>query len=250
MRSGVGLVHHNQVSGYMGGTSPLFFLNDRNADAYPPFNPGNVVTAVLSTDVSLGAFQPLTAGTIISIRGADQPVFNTLAGLYDVTENSVRQTDIVNDHTFTYVLDFGAGAPTTPATGSIYAFAGGYFSEIESNTENTITYRSARFGPQRFLNFARMYANEKVTFSLWKVRHSMDQPGRKGGSLISEDTPSRPVAWNDQVTSPWYEWENTRENGIKIGFSPVHKTIRLNEHYISGVPGGYTPFGPHPLDPD
>src|SRR5262249_2801303 len=116
--------------------------------------------------------------------------------------------------------------------------------EVTGNTANTITYRSAGQGPPTFLSFA---AGD--TFALWKVDHALDQPGRMGGSRVSGDTPSRPVGGNDQTTSPWYQWNNSREGGTTLHFSAAHLTIRANEHYFDGTPApGYTPFTyPHPL---
>jgi hypothetical protein len=118
-------------------------------------------------------------------------------------------------------------------------------SYILGNTTNTITFLPS-------VNFANMSFSNGNTFQLYKVVHGMDQPGRAEGSLIPQvSTPALPNGWNDQITDPCYEWNNSKTEGGSIHFasSPYDTLIRANEHYFdSTVKPGYTPYPhPHPL---
>jgi FG-GAP-like repeat len=120
------------------------------------------------------------------------------------------------------------------------------FSEIESNTSNTITYSWAG-SYNNDLSFA---SGDSMEFR--KVNHALDQPGRSGGSAILGVPPVRPPAWNDQVTDPCYEWNNVDTSGgqaVPIHFSAAQSICRINEHYFNSTQApGYTPYiYPHPL---
>jgi hypothetical protein len=170
-------------------------------------------------------------GQIISIVGANETGFNTSAFI-----------TVVDANTFAYSLDFLA-SPASPATGTIVAMRGYTFSEITGNNANTITYRASLQGSEYELRF-----EPGDTFALFKVVQAMDQPAEwEALSEWRQAHPSR--GWNNQTTSPWYEWNNTREGGIKLNFNAIHLTIRQNEHYFNDtVKPDYTPFVyPHPL---
>ncbi len=186
---------------------------------------GSMVTAVCPA-------HGFTTGNYVCIRGAVPQVYNF----------SGTVTAIDADR-FTYTLNYNAGTPATPATGTIIAFRGASFSEINSSTASSIAFKQSVYSG-RTLTFA-----PGDRFAVWKVDHAMDQCGRAGGSLVSGSIPSRPGGWNDQVTSPWYAWNNTRDGGTSIGFAPSHATIRENEHYFNDIAKpGYTPYTyPHPL---
>jgi hypothetical protein len=117
-------------------------------------------------------------------------------------------------------------------------------SHIVSNTATTITYTVDGF----FVPSMSFVAGD--TFQIWKVNHSMDQPGRSGGSVITGNPPVRPAGWNDEVTEPCYQWANTT-NGVlngNLSFAGA-VTVRANEHYFNNIAKpGYTPYVyPHPL---
>jgi len=120
------------------------------------------------------------------------------------------------------------------------------FSKITSTTSNTITFLGAG-GDGANMRFA-----SGDTFSLFKVNHVLDQPGRSGGSLITGIPPVPPPGGNDQITDPCYEWNNidtsTGQN-VPIHFSAGQSICRINEHYFNNTqPPGYTPYiYPHPL---
>jgi hypothetical protein len=121
-------------------------------------------------------------------------------------------------------------------------------SEIVSNTSTTITYLGTGgfdFGtPSKVMTF-----NSGDTFEIYKVLHSIDQPGRSGGSLIMADPPLLPSGWNNQITEPCYEWNNVKTEGGGFHFGAANAVIRANEHYFNNTQApGYTPYTyPHPL---
>jgi hypothetical protein len=121
------------------------------------------------------------------------------------------------------------------------------FSEIKSNTSNTLTYAFAGgFKPD--LSFA---AGDSL--QLWKVDQALDQPGVSGGlDLTGMPNPPfaiPPAGWNNQVVTPCYSWNNTREGGVHVNFGFITKVVRLGTHYFNDTPmPGYTPYVyPHPL---
>jgi hypothetical protein len=112
------------------------------------------------------------------------------------------------------------------------------FASISGNTSNSITYRNDFHG-----DFMGITAGDTLQF--WKVNEALDAPGRAGGSIISgDDPPIYPAGWNDQVTEPCYEWNNTY-NGTNMNFSPQQP----NTHFFNDTQmPGYTEYVyPHPL---
>jgi hypothetical protein len=146
----------------------------------------------------------------------------------------------------------GAGAGWTPNQWTGYSIVktsnlgANNFSQITANNSNTITFLKAG-GYGANMSFASGH-----TFSIYKVNHVLDQPGRSGGSLITGNPPVPPPGWNNQITDPCYEWNNmdtsTGQN-VPVHFSPAQPIIRLNEHYFNNTQApGYTPYVyPHPL---
>jgi hypothetical protein len=120
------------------------------------------------------------------------------------------------------------------------------FSKITGNTSNTITFLGAG-GVGANMSFAG-----GDTFSIYKINHVLDQPGRSGGLPINGIPPVLPPGWNNQVTDPCYEWNNidisTGQN-VPIHFSAGQSICRINEHYFNNAQlPGYTPYVyPHPL---
>jgi hypothetical protein len=113
------------------------------------------------------------------------------------------------------------------------------WSEIRSNTSNTITYTSATFGPE-------MTICAGDSLEIRKVLHLLDQPGRGQGSLITGNPPVPPAGWNNQVTEPCYAWNNSPQSPV---FTPNTAIVRANKHYFDNTPmPRYTPYVyPHPL---
>lgn len=124
-----------------------------------------------------------------------------------------------------------------------------YFSEIKSNTSNTLTYLP---GYSSNLTFA---AGD--SFQLWKVEQALDQAGVSEGQLLTigslakrPSPPTRPPPrWNDQVITPCYSWNNTREGGAHVNFGAASRVFAQGVHYFNDTPmPGYTPYTyPHPL---
>ncbi len=178
-------------------------------------------------------------GDIVSIYGANEQPYNQIC---DRSASGVQIGVTVTDaNHFTYDIGF---TPASPATGTILTHKGLYFSDIISNTSTALTLRDSIYGGAYTMVWA---AGE--TYEINLVTHSMDMIGRRTGSLLSGDTPSIPAGWNDQVTSAWYEWNNTREAGANVNFSPVQGIIKSGTHYNNDTAKpGYTPYTyPHPL---
>jgi hypothetical protein len=146
---------------------------------------------------------------------------------------------------FTYTTDL---TPPSPATGTMFASYGTHFSEIVGNTATQITFRDSA-QPQSGPGTLRFAVGD--TFEINKVTQSMDMIGRGAGTinLNGQYSPSVPNGWNDQSTSAWYEWNNTREGGAGVHFSSNSATIVQGVHYFNDTTKpGYTPFAyPHPL---
>ena len=215
VRSGGVLFHDNIVSGYWGNSATFALQNFRNFHVFAPWGGSDGTNAwdVNSPTVFFtGAAAANSANRTVTVSGVNWTT-NYWAGY------AIRRTsDVCN-------------------SGSIS------FSEILSNTSNTITY----------VNNA-LYPGESATsfcagdsFEIRKVEHALDQPGRALGSLITGNPPVRPGGWNNQVTEPCYSWNNTTGNAqVNFGAGPG---VRANVHYFNntGMPG-YTPYVyPHPL---
>jgi len=110
-----------------------------------------------------------------------------------------------------------------------------------ANTSNTITCSS--------LDGVKLTFNTGDTYQIWKVRHSLDQPGLGKGDLLS-GLPGRPAKWPNQVTEPCYSWNNTAvESGTAINLSSTEPSIKEGRDFFNGTAKpGYKPYTyPHPL---
>ena len=215
VRSGGVLFHDNGISGYWGNSATFTLQNFRN---FYPFDPWGGADGTNAWDVNApNAFFTGTAAA----NGANRTV--TVSGVNWTTNYwagyAIRRTsDVCN-------------------SGSIS------FSEILSNTSNTITYsENGGYPTPPAMSFC-----VGDSLEIRKVVHALDQPGRALGSLITGTPPVRPAGWNNQVTEPCYSWNNTTGNA-PVNFS-AGPGVRANEHYFNntGMPG-YTPYVyPHPL---
>ena len=89
--------------------------------------------------------------------------------------------------------------------------------------------------------------NTGDTYQIWKVVHSLDQPGLGKGDLLS-GLPGRPAKWPHQVTEPCYSWNNTQAGGSEE-LASSEPSIEEGRDFFNGTPKpGYTPYTyPHPL---
>ncbi len=183
--------------------------------------------------VTTGSAHGYTTGDIVTILGASPIAYNITASI------TVTGTD-----TFTYGLNFGS-TPTTPATGTIKATLGCDFSEVLSNTSDTMTFLATGYGSQYDLRFTA-----SDTFNIWRVAQALDQPGVSGGSLITGDDPVLPGGWNDQTADPSYEWNNTYD-GSNLTFAVGAGVLSILEgvnFFRETAKPGYAPYPyPHPL---
>ena len=112
---------------------------------------------------------------------------------------------------------------------------------VISNTANTATYSilSGRAGPLTF--------NRGDIYEIWRINHSLDQPGLGKGNLL-KGLPGLPAKWPNQVSEPCYSWNNTNEVNGQVNFS-AGPGVRANVHYFNNTRmPGYTPYTyPHPL---
>jgi hypothetical protein len=110
-----------------------------------------------------------------------------------------------------------------------------------SNTSNAITC-SAMTVSGKLLSF-----NTGDTYQIWKVVHSLDQPGLGKGDLLT-GLPGRPAQWPNQVSEPCYSWNNTQD-GKPVNLSSTEPSIKEGRDFFNETPKpGYTPFTyPHPL---
>jgi hypothetical protein len=215
VRSGGVLFHDNIVSGYWANSAEFTLLNFRNFHAFAPWDGADGTNAwdVNSQTVFFtGAAAANSSGTTVTISGVNWAP-NYWAGCV------IRRTsDVCN-----------SGSTS--------------FSEILSNTSNTITYvNNALYPGESATSFC---AGDSL--EIRKVEHALDQPGRALGSLITGNPPVRPGGWNNQVTEPCYAWNNTTGNAqVNFGAGPG---VRANVHYFNNTRmPGYTPYVyPHPL---
>lgn len=178
-------------------------------------------------DVNLDG-HPFYTGTATSGAIVGQNATVTVSGSANWTTNQWRGYSVVKTA--------GVGLP-----GMITA------AEITSNTANTLTYA-------RSINQPELSFSNGDTLEMNKVIACMDMIGRVGGSLITAapatPTGPRPAGWNNQITEPSYEWNNTFGVSGNINFDAGQSTVyRLGEHYKNDTPApGYTPYTyPHPL---
>jgi hypothetical protein len=111
-----------------------------------------------------------------------------------------------------------------------------------SNTSNTITCSALTFYPGKVLTF-----NTGDTYQIWKVAHSLDQPGLGKGDLLT-GLPGRPAKWPNQMTEPCYSWNNMQA-GKPVNLSSTEPSIKEGRDFFNETPKpGYKPFTyPHPL---
>lgn len=284
MRGGVGVIHNNVIGGWT-NTPRFSLLNNRSRDELAsPFggsdgrNPWDVndsnnpyvvgrasaVGTLTVTDNSrtwtanewAGHIVRRTSGKLItglsragatltvtcpshgfakddrvSIFGANEWEYNNLYRIIDATGDQ-----------FTVSMSW---ATTRAATGTVLACRGNHFSEIVSNTATQLTFKDSIYGAMAQLVFA---SND--TFEINKIVHAMDQVGRsQGTNLAGVDLPIFPQTWNNQATSPWYEWGNVTDTGADVNFLPDAGVIRENVHFLNNtIKPDYKPYEyPHPL---
>lgn len=112
-----------------------------------------------------------------------------------------------------------------------------------SNTSDAITLSSLSF------DHIKLTFNTGDTYQIWKIIHSLDQPGLGKGDLL-RGLPGRPAKWPHQVTEPCYSWNNTAmENGRPINLSSSEPSIQEGRDFFNETPKpGYKPYTyPHPL---
>lgn len=109
---------------------------------------------------------------------------------------------------------------------------------VTSNSSDTIRYGQST---------PALQFNNGDVFEIWRVVHSIDQPGM-GRSDLMHGLPARPVAWPHEATEPIYSWNNT-EGGMPLRVSSPQGSIKEGRDYFNEtVKPNYKPYVyPHPL---
>jgi hypothetical protein len=112
---------------------------------------------------------------------------------------------------------------------------------VISNTSDSITC-SAKSVTNALVTF-----DTGDTYQIWKVVHSLDQPGLGKGDLMN-GLPGLPAKWPRQVSEPCYSWNNTQGKEPRNLFS-VEPSMKEGRDFFNGTAKpGYKPYTyPHPL---
>jgi hypothetical protein len=213
-RSGVVLMHNNNVSGYWDGLTVLTLDNYRTHASFVPWGGADGVNPWDMNEPNAfftGTAAANSSGTTVTVSEANWTTNQWLGYVLRRTSNACNSNSI-------------------------------NFGEILGNTSNTITYTDAAYVPS--MTFC---AGDSL--EIRKVKQVLDGSGRALGALLSGNPPPRPPSWNDQVTEPCYSWNNTSETHHVNFAAGASLTVRRNEHYFNDTPmPGYTPYTyPHPL---
>ena len=94
----------------------------------------------------------------------------------------------------------------------------------------------------------RLRFNTGDTYQIWKINHSLDQPGLGKGDLLA-GLPGKPAKWPRQATEPSYSWNNTAKDGEARNLVASEPSIKEGRDFFNGTAKpGYKPYiYPHPL---
>jgi hypothetical protein len=220
VRGGVVLLHDNTLSGFL--PKPSFAMSCFRL-ALPAWHGGANGRNPWDVNKPGGPFASGTAASNSTRAGPLSTI--TVSGNPGWAKNQWQG--------YTIQRTSNLGGDTRPLT----------FSEIQSNTSNTITYRNNAGNGEEFPFAAR------DSFQIWKVELAMDMAGVSGGQLLGPENPAiLPPNWHQDI-NPCYSWNNILDSGehAKIGRSDF--IFIEGKHYINETPKpGYTPYVyPHPL---
>jgi hypothetical protein len=211
-RSSRVIIHDNNISGYWNNTN--FALNAfRN---HFPFSPFGGMTGTNPWDRNsptiyfTGTAASASIGTTVTVSGNPNWTPNRWVGYV------LRR---LSDNCNSSSVNFG---------------------EIRSSKSNTLTYTSADYA-------ANMSFCAGDSLEIRKVQQALDAPGRGQGSILSNvPTPTPPAGWNDQVTEPSYQWNNSPQIPLFVSSTGA---VRAGEHFFNNTPiASYMPYcHPHPL---
>jgi hypothetical protein len=139
------------------------------------------------------------------------------------------------------------------------------FSQIISNTANTIYYIGSTPASSSVVACTSLTFNVGDYFQIYKVYAALDQPGRGSGDLLTDNgiitnsvmpngvlytinAATGMPSWPNQVLEGIYCWSNTL-NGAHSEESSVYPGIQQGRDFYNDTPKpGYVPFAfPHPL---
>lgn len=137
----------------------------------------------------------------------------------------------------------------------------GLFSQITSNTVNTIYYLGSSPENVGVVPCSVLTFNAGDTFQIRRVYAALDQPGRGSGDLLQDEglgangilvtinAATGIASWPQEALEGIYAWGNT-VNGGSASLSSYYPSIEEGRDFYNNTPKpGYTPFVyPHPLD--
>lgn len=89
--------------------------------------------------------------------------------------------------------------------------------------------------------------NTGDAFEILQAYPCLDQVGRSTGDVLSGDPPT-PQAWPNQALEPFYEWDNTINDGAADIVADSPHLVENRDYYNDTERSGYTPYTyPHPL---
>ena len=105
---------------------------------------------------------------------------------------------------------------------------------VISNTADTIICSAKSF------TNAPVTFNTGDTYQIWKLVHSLDQPGLGKGNLLT-GLPGLPAKWPNQANEPCYSWNNTKE-GEPLNLTSAEPSIKEGRDFFNGTAKpGYKP---------
>ncbi|HXC34979.1 MAG TPA: hypothetical protein VNV43_03840 [Candidatus Acidoferrales bacterium] len=140
----------------------------------------------------------------------------------------------------------------------------GNFSEINSNTVNTIYYIGSTPDTASVIPCTVLTFNPGDVFQIRRVYASLDQPGRGSGDLLQDvnnswltssnhvlvtlDTATETESWPNQALDGIYSWANNL-NGLDGQLASAYPGVAVGRELYNDTPKpGYTPYVyPHPL---
>jgi hypothetical protein len=229
IRGGSGVIFSNTINGY---SAVAAIRNFRYTCSY------------------LGEFDPFAGANGLSPFDSNDPTLyltginSAPSGSYYMQVNGANWTP--NQWVGYSVLDTTSGA----------------FSQINSNTANTIYYVGSTPATASIIPCAVMTFNTGDAFQIRRVYAALDQPGRGSGDLLQDvnnswltngilvtiDTSTGIESWPNEALDGLYSWGNTL-NGADGTLSSSYPGIQVGRDLYNDTPKpGYAPYTyPYPL---
>ena len=287
VRSGVGLFHDNQASGYWSPNTTFDAVNYRDEDYFVPWGGAdgldvwdvNSAPSATFTATSVGTQTCTVSGTSWStnqwvgytIRKDNLGGFN---GSYPWT--SIWFATVTGNTANTVTWNSACFSTMTMNVGDTFKFyrvnqvvdgvgraRGDLLVDVQTNTTSSVTLPASTIPVVSTSGFPPPYQNMSITSSSTGFFSCTGISGNSftgctggtgsfpSGSTIRsvKDSVTGTETAPNQVTEPCYAWNNIDEHGNQVPLFPHSVTVRVGEHIINGqAMPGYTPYiYPHPL---